>query len=194
MKFLFFFASIISICGCKQHMQVHLTRIQELKYSAYCMRLNASKDSFVFYLDHYINIDKNGDFTAMKHADWTSKPAYFKGFVNDSIAKEIDSTFSKSNYQQTYYPNDAVMYDGLDYSLDIRLNGDSNKLIRFIPNYSPKQILDLSTTLDVLIYSGQAQQIDSFNLDAYKEILRKYYPAPPRLVKAKVFSRKKKQF
>jgi hypothetical protein len=185
-----FLVSIISICACKQHRQEHHTLIQELKYSAYCMRLNTSKDSFVFYLDHYIKIDKNGNFTAMRHVNWASKPAYFTGVVNDSIAKEIDSTFLKLNYQQTYYPNDAVMYDGLDYSLDFRLNSESNKLIRFIPNYSPRQILDLSKALDALIYFGQAQQIDSFNLDAYKEMLRKYYPAPPRLVKAKVFSRK----
>jgi hypothetical protein len=194
MKFVFFFVSIISICACKRHRQVHLTLIQELKYSAYCMRLNTSKDSFVFYLDHYINIDKNGKFMAMRHTDWSSKPAYFTGFVNDSIGKEIDSTFLKSNYQQTYYPNDSVIYDGLDYSFDFRKNGDSDKLIRFIPNRSPRQILDLSKALDTLIYSSKAQQIDSFNLDAYKETLRKYYPASSRLVKAKVFSRKKKQF
>jgi hypothetical protein len=158
------------------------------------MRLNTSKDSFVFYLDHYISIDKNGNFTAMSHADWTSKPAYFTGSVNDSIGKEIDSTFLNMKNQQTYYPNDSDIYDGLDYSLDFRLNGDSNKFIRFIPSHSPSQIRDLSKALDALMYSGQAHQIDSFNLDTYKEMLRKYYPTSPRFIKAKVFSRGQNQY
>jgi hypothetical protein len=150
------------------------------------MRISKSSDSFEFYLYQYVEIDKDGHFLLMRHDDSNGKGIYFAGVINNSIRKEIDSTFLNKYYEQNYFPKEALIYDGLDYCLDFKVR-DSNRLVFFIPNYAPTQIIKLANLLDTLIYSKQNQQIDSFNLDKYdKKLMELSYPNPPRLEKAKV--------
>ncbi len=151
------------------------------------MRISESSDTFEFYLDHYIEIDKDGHFLGMRHDESHKRAMYFTGIINNSIREEIDSTFLNKYYEQRYFPKEPIIYDGLDYCLDFNANRDSNRLVLFIPNYGPRQIMRLANLLDTLIYSTQIQQIDSFSLDNYEKKLRELsYPNPPRLEKAKV--------
>jgi hypothetical protein len=178
----------LALFSCKQSNPTKQLVTDDLKYSAYYWHLNEHTDSFEFYLVHYINIDKEGNYFLMRHDVWRDKPRYFKGSINDTIRKCIDTTFLKDNFKTdyTYMTNPNFIYDGFTYCLDYKTQHEKRKEILFISPNSPNEIKTISTLLDTLIYSNQSEIIDTLNLDLYtkqlKELAEKVAPPPLKMV------------
>jgi hypothetical protein len=159
----------------------------DLKYSAYYWHLNEQTNNFEFYLVHYIDIDKEGNYVLMRHDIWSDKPKYFKGLIDDTIRKCIDSTLFNDtfNTDYSYMTNPNFIYDGFTYCLDYTTETSKRKKILFIPHNSPAKINILSTLLDTLIYSSKTEILDTLNITPYakqmKELAEKIEPPPKML-------------
>jgi hypothetical protein len=116
------------------------------------------------------------------------QPKYFKGSINDTIRKCIDSTFLKDSFKTdyTYMTNPNFIYDGFTYCLDYRTENRERKEILFIPPNSPAEISTISTLLDTLIYSTKNEILDTLDITLYtrqlKELAEKVAPPPPKML------------
>ena len=90
------------LASCQQTNSPKKLVTDDLKYSAFYWHLNQQTDSFEFYLVHYIEIDKKGNYVLMRHDEWRGKPRYFKGSINDTIRECIDTTFLKDSFKTDY--------------------------------------------------------------------------------------------
>jgi hypothetical protein len=175
----FLFISLaLTFTGCTRQKATDTLVTDNLKYSAYYWHLNQNTDSFQFYLAHYLDIDKNGNFKIMRHDEFMDKPKYFEGTLTDTIQKLIDTTFLYENYKTDYAwnVNDGTTYDGFTYCFDITKN-DTNKKVLFIPRNSPVQIKSLSALLDTIIYNRATKRSDDMNLKPYENVLSRYHIA-----------------
>ena len=75
---------IFTFVSCKQSNPTKRLVTADLKDSAYYWHLKEQTDSFEFYLVHYIDIDKEGNYFLMRHDVWRDKPRYFKGLIDDT--------------------------------------------------------------------------------------------------------------
>ena len=109
----------------------------------------------------------------MRHDDWMGKPKYLKGFINDIVHQDIDTTFYYDTYKTDYsYDVDKNgIYDGFTYCLDYQKENNFQKKIQFIPNNSPGQIRSLMISLEELIYKSATLPGDTLNLKDYTEEL-----------------------
>lgn len=179
---------IFGFLSCKQSNSTKKLVTDDLKYSAYYWNLNEQTRSFEFYLIHYINIDKEGNYFLMRRDDWRGKPKYFKGSINDTIRQNIDITFLKDSFKTdyTYMTNPNFIYDGFTYCLDYTTQNRERKEILFIPPNSPAEINTISTLLDTLIYSTKNEILDTLDINLYttqlKELAEKVAPPPPKML------------
>ena len=156
----------------------------DLKYSAFYWHFNEEKNVMEFYLDHYINIKKNGTYVLMRHDNWMDKPEYSKGIVDTNMLNLIDTIFLNSNYQFDYSVDleNPVLYHGLTYCFDYSLKGENKREIQFIPPYSPDKLKLLGSMLDTLISKAIVKDIDTFSLKGYEDRLSKIsFPNLPSL-------------
>jgi hypothetical protein len=155
----------------KKHTSLLIT--DDLKYSAYSWHLD---DTILFYLAHYIDIDKNGHYLIMRHDTFMDKPKYFEGDINDTLKNLINKTFVvDGNFEVDYSskPEDNFIYDGFTYCFDYKKADSNDRKIQFIPEKSPEQIIILSQFIDTLIYSATSRR-ESFNTEDYKKELIKF--------------------
>ena len=165
---------------------------QDLKYSGFYWHFNEQTKKREFYLDHYINIKKNGKYVLMRHDDWMSKPVYSNGFMDSSILSLIDKVFLKSKFKSDYTLDleKLAIYDGLTYCFDYKIEGEKNKEIQFIPPYSPDQLKLLGSMLDTFISKAIKTKMDTIPLENYKDRLSEIsfpnlppMPLPPPPIK-----------
>ena len=179
------FISGLALLSCKQSTPTKKLVTKDLKYSAYYWHLNEHTDSFEFYLVHYINIDKEGNYFLMRHDVWRDKPRYFKGSISNKIRECIDTTFLNDSFKidYTYMTNPNFIYDGFTYCLDYSTQNRKRKEILFIPPNSPAEIKTISPLLDTLIYSNKREILDTLDIALYtkqlKELAEKIEPPPP---------------
>lgn len=171
MRPLLTFIFLLTISACRQKTQTPSLTTDDLKYSAYSWHCGA--DTIEFYLAHYLDIDKNGHFIAMRHDTFMDAPKYFTGDITDSLKNLINKTFIVDNFVKDYSwkPEDNFIYDGFTYCLDYKKIDSLEKKIQFIPEKSPEQIKRISQLLDTLIYSSASNKIDSFNTKEYAKEL-----------------------
>ena len=146
---------------------------EDLKYSAFYWHFNDHTKKREFYLDHHINIKKNGTYVLMRQDDWMGKPIYSNGFIYSSILNLIDTIFLKSKYKPdyTFDIERLAIYDGLTYCLDYKIDGRQNKEIQFIPSNSPDHLTSLGSILDTIISKAIQTNLDTIFLETYKERL-----------------------
>jgi len=112
---------LLLLVSCNLPKPKHSLIINDLKYSGYYWHVNYSSHESEFYLDHYIDIDESGHFIIMRHDKWRGGPTFFSGEINDTIRRQIDSTFIDKKYNREYFPPfGAIMYDGLTYCIDYK--------------------------------------------------------------------------
>ncbi len=186
---------LIEIVACQQSEQPKQSKqlislvTEDLKYSAYSWYYNTRQ--WEFYLDYYVDIQKNGQFNLMLKDSFMSKPKYFKGIINDTISKLIDKTFSVDTFQTDYKSQTLQnsFYDGLTYCLDYRIKSNNQKKIIFVQSGSPNKINKLSTALDTLVRTPHVKQIDTLELAMYVNELKRFSSASlgplPKLIKLK---------
>ena len=190
---------ILTIIGCNQGPTPKVMLTDDLKYSAFYWHYNQQKNENEFYLDHYINIKKNGTYVLMRHEDWMGKKIYSNGMVDSNLLNFIDSIFLNNNYQSDYSINfeNPVMYDGLTYCFDYSLKGGKNIEIQFIPPYSPDKLKLLSSMFDTLILNAFKNSLDTLPLKSYEDRLAKIslpnlpplpLPPPPIQKNQKLFN------
>lgn len=182
------FLILIFISGfvsCKQSNSTKKLATDDLKYSAYYWHLNEQTNSFEFYLVHYIDVDREGNYVLMRHDVWRDKPRYFRGSIDDTIRQCIDTTFFNDSFKTdySYMTNPSFIYDGFTYCLDYRTQNSKRKKILFVPHNSPTKINILSSLLDTLIYSSKTEILDALDITLYtkqlKELSEKVDPPPP---------------
>lgn len=169
----------------KQHTQdSYLVVTDDFKYFVYAWYF--PKGNWEFYLDHYVNIDKNGKFKAMIR-DSTNKSLYYTGTIDNSLTELINKAFRvdkfKSDYKSDRLQNMA--YSGFTYCIEYTMaNSLEGKKLHFIQNRSPALINILSTELDSIIYKSKAHCVDTLDIASPIEEFRKYSAAslgePPK--------------
>jgi hypothetical protein len=174
MKIFYFSCIVILLVSCSDKNNERSLVTNNLKYSAYSWHFNPDKDSFEIYLAQYMNIEKDGKYSLMRHDVFMDSPKYFEGVLTDSIRVQIDSTLTTAFDSIYSYTSDSpIIYDGFSYVFDYQMQGSKRKIVHFIPQYSPEQIRKLSTVLDSVIYSKIGKRIDSFSIEDYKSDIRK---------------------
>ena len=177
---------IFGFLSCRQINSTKKLATYDLKYSAFYWHFNQQTNNFEFYLVHYVDIDREGNYVLMLHDVWRDKPKYFKGAIGDTIRECIDTTFLNDNFKTDYSystkPN--FIYDGFTYCLDYRTQNNERKKILFIPHDSPAKINILSSLLDTLIYSSKSEILDTIYIAAYTKQLKEFaykvdQPPPP---------------
>ena len=185
MRPLLFIALILFFATCRQKTSMQNLAIEKLKYSAFYWTYNDSANSREFYLDHYIEIDKEGKYKLMRQDEWKSKPKYFNGVITHTLRMLMDSILFDKVYNSNYSINvdSPVMYHGLTYCFDYT---NTSKKILFIPPYSPHQFKILGGILDTFIMRANVTSTDTLLLDYYKSVLAKLdspnlppLPVPP---------------
>jgi hypothetical protein len=177
---------VLTFLSCSQSSKRKTAVIQDLKYSAHYWHFNQQSNDFEFYLDHYINVDRDGKFLIMRHENWMKNPKYFSGTISDTLRYIINATFSNDFYDSNYLYNvdKNGIYDGLDYCFDYKKRNGESKKIRFIPPNSPDQIKVLSSLLDTFIHKTTKSNIDTLLLNDYIDTLAKLsfaeLPPPPK--------------
>lgn len=168
------FILLLLILSCKQKEPAKPLTTVDLKYAAYSW--NRGADSFGFYLAHYLHIDENGHFIAMRHDQYMGKALYFAGEIQDSLKIRINKTLSNNYPAENYLmaPEDDFIYDGFTYCFDYKKSDSVQHKIQFVPDKCPEQIKQLSLYLDTLVFSPAVKKIDSFNTDGYKNELIKF--------------------
>ena len=185
MRALLFIIIILTMISCNQESTPKGMETEELKYSAFNWQFNDMANKRELYLDHYINIKKNGTFVLMKHEELMDHPIYSNGIVDKSILNLIDTFFLNRKYKSDYVIDSErlAIYDGLTYCFDYKKEGAENKEILFIPTYSPTQLKFLGLLLDTLIAKSSETKMTPLNLRTYKERLSKisqpYLPPMP---------------
>jgi hypothetical protein len=161
---------ILTIAACNLRPNPKGMVTEDLKYSAFYWGYNDETGKREFYLDHYINIKKNGTYVLMRHDDRITKPIYSNGNLDSSILNLIDTVFLNSKYKSDYSIdlNRPVVYHGLTYCFDYSIGGEKNKEIQFIPPYGPAKLNLLGSMLDTLISKAIKTNIDTLFLENYK--------------------------
>ena len=164
----------LTIFGCKQKSQRNIFVTDDLKYSAYSWHL--SSDTPIFYLAHYLDIDKNGHYFLMRHDTFMDTPKYFTGDIPDTLAQNINEVFATDNYNIDYSikPEDSFIYDGFIYCLDYKKVDSTQKKIQFIPNKIPGRLKLLGLLLDKLIYASTKNTTKKFDTDQYSKELARF--------------------
>jgi len=127
----------------------------------------------------------------MRHDVPMDKAKYFKGSINDTVRKYIDSTFLNEKFKTdySYMTNPNFIYDGFTYCFDYCTDNNRKEII-FIPHNSPGKIRKLSAILDSLIYSHNNEIIDTLDVSAYtiklKQLAEKIEAPPPPPKKSKI--------
>ena len=78
-----------------------------------------SSDTPIFYLAHYLDIDKNGHYSLMRHDTFMDTPKYFAGDIPDSLIKSINEVLATGNYGTDYSikPEDVLFMTVLHTAL-----------------------------------------------------------------------------
>ncbi len=190
MKYFFLIIWFICFSDFKKEPIVNRSKDGILKYSAYSWHINHNSEKFEFYLAHFIEINRNGEFITMRHDKFMDEPKFYSGIINKNILKVIDSTLNKKKYRPDYswkVANGSV-YDGFTYCFDIRMdNKDVRKKIQFIPPNSPMKIRVLASLLDSVIFNASAKSKDTLNLKSYSkeliELYKKFSEPLPKITK-----------
>jgi hypothetical protein len=186
MKTLLILFLLMALNSCRQPKKPFSLLTEDIKYTTYAWyHLTGLTGPYELYVDHYININKNGHFSMMRRDSLMSKPKYYTGFINDSIANQIQRTFKQDTFK-TDYKTEAtknIAYDGLVYRLDYKLEKENRKKIKFIQSDSPTEIVKLSLLFDNLDTLTKVTEVDTISLNGYLEELKKYSPPslPPTL-------------
>jgi len=169
----------LSIAACQQSKQTKLLVTEDLKYAAFTWR--ADTDSVEFCIVHYIDIDKNGQYVLMRYDTFMENQKCFAGVITDTLRELINTTLNDTIYQKIYdfKPSDSVLYCGYNYCIDYAKTKGHRNTIQFIPSRSPMHIRALAASLDTLIYSVAKNQIQPFNLNDYKEKLKRISMTEP---------------
>lgn len=186
---------LIEILSCQQTDKQQQTKpttylvINNLNYFVYAWYYPTGK--WEFYLDRYVNVDKNGHFKLMLRDD-LQKSKYFTGIINDTIAQLIDQTFSSDTFKINYKSDSIqnIAYNGYTYCFDYKIEkAKQNKKVQFIQSRSPEPIKTLSIQLENLLLNSNATQVDTLDIATSIEEFEKFSAAflgePPKIEKAK---------
>jgi hypothetical protein len=160
--------------ACRQNRPTEKLITKDFKYSAYSWYLGS--DTPNFYLAHYLDIDKNGHFSLMRHHTFLDSPNYFTGDLPNTLRRAINGVFSKDSFATDYLikPEETFIYDGLTYCFDYKKGDSIGKKIQFVPNKSPEQIKQLSLMLDSLIYDFPLTKRSKFSTEEYSKQLSQF--------------------
>ena len=161
----------LSLLACQQKSRTETLVTENLKYSAYSWHL--SSDTPLFYLAHYLDIDKNGHYSLMRHDTFMDIPKYFAGDIPDSLIKSINEVFATDNYSSDYSikPEDSFIYDGFTYCIDYKKKDSLARKIQFIPNKSPDTINKIALLLNKLIFASTTNKTNKFDTEQYSKEL-----------------------
>ncbi len=185
----------LTLFSCQQQSKKEKLVTDNFKYSAYLWHM--SSDTPIFYLAHYLDIDKYGHYSLMRHDTFMDAPKYFAGSIPDSLIKSINEVLAKDNYATDYSikPEDSFIYDGFTYCIDYKKKDSLSRKIQFIPNKSPDPIKKISLMLDKLIFAMTIDKTNKFDTDQYSKVLSNFslhVSGPlPKLERARVFIKKK---
>lgn len=165
----------------------------DFQYSSYLWYQSQENYQWKFYLANYLHADSNGQFKLFRHTNFLDKPQYFIGTLNDSIRQIIDSILLENNFHPEIKTDGLpdtplLVYDGFTYLLDYKIMGKTRTKIQYIKSSSrsPKNILNLTALLDIIISRTQFTKIDSFSIGGYIDTLKKissYNLLPPKYLK-----------
>jgi len=183
-------ACLITIVACKQTEKYLPLITDDFNYAAYSWSLSGESEQWEFYLDYYVNIEKNGHFSLMFRDSFTNKPKYFIGIISDTLGKLIDRTFTTDTFKNNYPDSPQnIAYSGLTYCFDYTKQQSNRRTIIFINSKAPIEINKLSMLLNRLIYSGNCNQVDTLYIAPYiNELKRSSLTAlgpPPTIEKPK---------
>jgi hypothetical protein len=117
MRYVLILSLLFLITACRQNNQTNSLITEDLKYTAYGWHLGA--DSIEFYVAHYLDIDKDGQYILMRHDTFMDKPKYFTGVIPDTVRKQINATLGYTTLEKVHdfkIPNSAI-YDGFQYCI-----------------------------------------------------------------------------
>ena len=161
----------LTFFSCQQKKMTETLVTDNFKYSAYTWCLIS--DPPTFYLAHYLDIDKNGHYSFMRHDTFMDTPKYFTGDIPDSVIKSINDFFytEKCGTKYPTKPGDSFIYDGFTYCFDYKKKDSLDRKIQFIPNKSPEQIKKLALLLDKLIFASTTTKTNKFDTYHYSKEL-----------------------
>lgn len=156
-------------CNNKQHSVLTLP-IDSVIYTAYRWRTKQDFSGLELFISHYISINKDGRYLAMRH-NITSEPAqYCSGHISDSLIISLGSIL-KSDWDSMYFNPEPRIYDANTYNL-VYKNDNRQKEIFFIPDDSPQTLHNLSSRIDSVIFNSR-NQIPPFSLEKHQKNLEK---------------------
>lgn len=69
----------LTLFFCQQQSKKETLKTDTFKYPAYLWHMNS--DTPIFYLAHYLDIDKNGHYSLMRRDTFMDAPKYFAGVM-----------------------------------------------------------------------------------------------------------------
>ena len=156
-------------------------KVDNLKYSGFIWHLDDSSDTYKFNLVHFIEIDKSGNFNAVRVDSQNGTHKYFSGNIEMELFDKLNATNLKEfNSDYTWSDSCSIMYHGLSYCIDYQIGGNDHT-IQFIPPCCPKKMNQIKTILDSVINGGEFTLLSKISLDDYIQKLKEisYSKLPP---------------
>ena len=187
MSRLFIITSLLTVLACQQSQparinEVSISPINDLKYSEYGWYYPTG--NWEFYLNYYVHIKENGQFSLMIRDDFMSKPKYYNGFIDDTVRNIISKTFAIDTFKTEYTNIPNIAYDGFTYCLDIKSDSSHKKIIFYPFNVVP--LRRLSKVLENLVKTSKPVRVDTIYMEAYVKDLQQSsfleLEPPPQIV------------
>lgn len=183
-KIFFFIAAVILIsCGNSETKQEN-SLLGDFKYVAY--RWNDTNDSVGISLQHYLDVDTKGNYKLI-HRDNSGNAKYYYGFVDNALLFSMINFAKDSSIKKEYLKSDSFELKRQDenrYRFDYK-QGDSGKVVIFIPPFAPDNLISIQKKLDSLINAPGKKESASFNINDYlKRVIKEdtftSMKAPPK--------------
>lgn len=185
MNKIFFFIAAVILMSCGNSETKQQTNLSgDFKYVAY--RWNDTNDSMGISLQHYLDVDTKGNYKLIQR-DNSGNAKYYYGFVDNALLYSLIDFTKDSSIKNEYLSSDSFKLKAENenrYRFDYK-QGDSAKVIIFIPPLAPDNLVNIQKRLDSLINAPGKKESASFNINDYlkkviKEDTSTGMKAPPK--------------
>jgi hypothetical protein len=161
---------LLTSCQDKKDLFNTMKPLDSVAYISYRWRTNKSQTGLELFISHYLSINKDGKYLAMRHNTTPDPAQYFSGVLTDSGIDLIRSIL-KYKWDSAYFNPQPRIYDGNAYYLVYKINNQVAH-ISYIPKDSPKPLFDLSMNFDSVIFKSN-NQVSPFSLKEAQEAIER---------------------